>query len=586
MRLLFALLFSVAAFGQDYAERGTNFLGYPTITTVSNTANAYAVIYDGGYASGSRTKSISLTNLLSLAGGGGSDDQTAAEVVFTPTGGLAADDVQEALAELDTEKAAASHVHSGADITSGTVASARIDTSQATDAEVTAAIAALTLSGISGSVTDAQVPNNITIDLATTATTANAGDSATAFFETGTIEDARLPASMADKTFTGTLTVPNDSIALGTKTTGNYAAGDAEAGAALTGDSATAFFSAGEIEIARLPSELLTATEGDAAYVPVARTLTAGVGLSGGGDLSANRTFTLDPTTWSSGTFTLGNSSQASIAFGFGLSGATDPLFTGGNNSMALNVPLTVTGGIATSSGGLALATGQGVRFNTRGFVTPTGDGVFTLTDIATTGFTSLTLGPDDASPNNGMLDGASGVGTDIAGGNLTTAGGHSTGTGAGGDLDGKTSPSAASTSTSANSYAHRFYHRAQKKTLAESSAITFASISLPSGNYIGVEAICTVFASDGTDREARTYRISFSAVNEAGTIPAITVDATAGTGNPTTGDIAGVFTAVVNGNSVDIKCNASTSLTQTSLNMVWSIISLNSDGVAIITPG
>src|SRR3990172_6437999 len=36
--------------------------------------------------------------------------------------------------------------------------------------------------------------------------------------------------------------------ALGTDTSGNYAAGDAEAGAALTGDSATAFFSAGTIE--------------------------------------------------------------------------------------------------------------------------------------------------------------------------------------------------------------------------------------------------------------------------------------------------------------------------------------------------
>jgi hypothetical protein len=37
-------------------------------------------------------------------------------------------------------------------------------------------------------------------------------------------------------------------IALGTDTTGNYAAGDAEAGAALTGDSATAFFSTGTFE--------------------------------------------------------------------------------------------------------------------------------------------------------------------------------------------------------------------------------------------------------------------------------------------------------------------------------------------------
>lgn len=44
--------------------------------------------------------------------------------------------------------------------------------------------------------------------VATTAATANAGDSATSFFSTGTIEDARLPASMADKTITGSLAIP------------------------------------------------------------------------------------------------------------------------------------------------------------------------------------------------------------------------------------------------------------------------------------------------------------------------------------------------------------------------------------------
>ena len=48
-------------------------------------------------------------------------------------------------------------------------------------------------------------------------------------------------------------TIQANSVALTTDTTGNYAAGDAEAGAALTGDTATAFFSAGTVEVARLP---------------------------------------------------------------------------------------------------------------------------------------------------------------------------------------------------------------------------------------------------------------------------------------------------------------------------------------------
>jgi hypothetical protein len=63
---------------------------------------------------------------------------------------------------------------------------------------VDVAEANLTLSNLGGSVTDAQVPNGITVDLATTATTANAGDSATAFFSSGTIETARLGSGTAN----------------------------------------------------------------------------------------------------------------------------------------------------------------------------------------------------------------------------------------------------------------------------------------------------------------------------------------------------------------------------------------------------
>lgn len=167
----------------------------------------------------------------------------------------------------------------------------------------------------------------------------------------------------------GTVVIANDSIALGTKTTGNYAAGDAEAGAALTGDSATAFFSSGTIEDARLPStitrdtewdtigeietatgvNILTSTEGDAAYVPVARTITAGNGMSGGGDLSANRTLTWAPNTWSSGTLTIGDGSQASIAQTWNLSG-TDVTLTASSGALAVTGTLATTPGSVTQS--------------------------------------------------------------------------------------------------------------------------------------------------------------------------------------------------------------------------------------------
>lgn len=75
----------------------------------------------------------------------------------------------------------------------------------------------------------------------------------------GTFADARISATSVTQHETALEAVLDladlqGDLALGTKTSGNYAAGDAEAGAALTGDSATAFFSSGTIEPARLGS--------------------------------------------------------------------------------------------------------------------------------------------------------------------------------------------------------------------------------------------------------------------------------------------------------------------------------------------
>jgi len=61
---------------------------------------------------------------------------------------------------------------------------------------------------------------------------------------------------------TGVVTIQANSVALTTDTTGNYAAGDGEAGNALRGDCATAFFCAGTIEVARGGSGQTTYTDG------------------------------------------------------------------------------------------------------------------------------------------------------------------------------------------------------------------------------------------------------------------------------------------------------------------------------------
>jgi hypothetical protein len=84
-----------------------------------------------------------------------------------------------------------------ADVADGTLTASDLGTDSVSADELNATgveaelEAVLDLDQLQGAVTDGQVPNTITIDLATTATTANAGDSATAFFSSGQIERAR-----------------------------------------------------------------------------------------------------------------------------------------------------------------------------------------------------------------------------------------------------------------------------------------------------------------------------------------------------------------------------------------------------------
>ena len=79
--------------------------------------------------------------------------------------------------------------------------------------------AVLDLNELQGAVTDSQVPNTITVDLATTATTANAGDSATAFFGSGTLESARLDADVIVATLGAAFDGQGEAIVTGSKVT-------------------------------------------------------------------------------------------------------------------------------------------------------------------------------------------------------------------------------------------------------------------------------------------------------------------------------------------------------------------------------
>jgi trimeric autotransporter adhesin len=97
----------------------------------------------------------------------------------------------------------------------------------------TIATNALNFSELAGTAADGQIPNTITIDLATTATTANAGDSATSFFSSGTIDDARVDGSAESDEVTG-LTDAQISDTLTASTSTTASANDSDTSIATT----------------------------------------------------------------------------------------------------------------------------------------------------------------------------------------------------------------------------------------------------------------------------------------------------------------------------------------------------------------
>jgi hypothetical protein len=191
-------------------------------------------------------------------------------------------------------------------------------------------------------------------------------------------------------------------------------------------------------------------------------------------------------------------------------------------------------------------------------------------------------MGADAASPIAQKFKAHDGTGTDITGANFTLAGGQSTGTGRGGALIFQTSPSGA-TGSSVNSYSERAHYVAKAVTLTSAIATTVATIAVPIAKFVGGNCVVTVFASDATDHQARTLTFPFSAINKAGTV-------TAALGTPveaiavSAGTLTATITTVANGNAVDIKVDATSSLSETTLSATVAIPALNSNDTATVT--
>jgi hypothetical protein len=192
-------------------------------------------------------------------------------------------------------------------------------------------------------------------------------------------------------------------------------------------------------------------------------------------------------------------------------------------------------------------------------------------------------LGSDAASPISHTLKAHDGSGTDKAGASLSINGGQSTGTGVGGALIKNTSLTG-TTGSSANSYSVREYIYAGETTLTEGAATGFVTIALPASKYAGVHVFLTTHADDATDFQATTDMFSVSAVAKGTNISSNVATPTQSTiGSTGTLTTAITVTSTTN-NTFTLNCNATSSLTQTTLKAKWQI-RINSDAAATVTP-
>lgn len=121
-------------------------------------------------------------------------------------------------------------------------------------------------------------------------------------------------------------------------------------------------------------------------------------------------------------------------------------------------------------------------------------------------------------------------------------------------------------------------------KALTESAATAFVRIAVASGSHVGGRIKYTIVANDGTDYQTRSGMFNFSLVNKGGT-------ETAGLGTVMNESVAvstGTLTVTFDTdtsptNAVDIRANAVSSLTQTTLQISYWV---EIDGPAVtITP-
>lgn len=195
-----------------------------------------------------------------------------------------------------------------------------------------------------------------------------------------------------------------------------------------------------------------------------------------------------------------------------------------------------------------------------------------------------LQIGTDNNSATAQHVHAADGVGgnNNQVGAPLLLEDGRPTGTGNPSGVRIATSLRGTASGASYQSRSTR-YAAVRDKSLTESTATTFVNLSLATGKYLAVKLLCTVAADDATDFQSTTTELLLDAVNKAGTITATLTPIHTNT-VASSGTLTVEFTAVQNASSVDLKANATSSLTQSSLYGKAILLGVNSSDPATVT--
>lgn len=185
----------------------------------------------------------------------------------------------------------------------------------------------------------------------------------------------------------------------------------------------------------------------------------------------------------------------------------------------------------------------------------------------------TLTNNPSGTPSPSGLV-GACASGSDVKGGDEMIVGGLSTGAGLGGALILATAQST-STSSTLNTRQARHYLSAEPITLTESTATKVCTVSnIVSGKFVSIKIFATTHADDGSNYQTVAEELMITDVNVAGTMGTAVVSAPALTASfISSGTLTTAWTAVVSANGLDLKCNAVSSLTQTTLKTEFEIV-------------